>query len=58
MFDTALAPEFSEGSLTLGSEFWYCTDHSTKMRAGQECAFCMQERMTDAEFEKWLASQK
>lgn len=57
MFDTATAPEFSEGTLTLGSEFWFCTDHSTKMRAGKECAFCAHESMTDAEFDRWLASQ-
>jgi hypothetical protein len=52
-----VAPEFNEGTLTLGSEFWYCTDHSTKNRAGHDCAFCVQESMTDAEFDRWLTEQ-
>lgn len=57
MMGTHTAPEFAEGTIDLGSEFWYCTDHSTRMRAGHECAFCASERMTDAEFDHWLSEQ-
>lgn len=54
---TAKVTEFNEGTISLGSAYWFCTDHSTKMRAGKECPFCAHESMTDAEFEVWVSTQ-
>lgn len=56
---TVQVTEFNEGTISLGSEFWFCTDHDTKMRAGKDCPFCVHERLGDsAEFEHWIASQR
>ena len=55
---TAEVTEFNEGTLVLGSAFWFCTEHSTKMRVGKDCAFCAHERMSDTEFDQWVLTQR
>lgn len=55
--NTAPVTEFSEGTFNLAGSVWYCTDHSTKMKPGFDCPFCMHEQMSDQEFEKWIGTQ-
>ena len=55
---TAQVVEFNEGTISLGSEFWYCTAHEAKMRGGKDCPFCAHENMTDEEFDAWIATQR
>lgn len=57
MFDTATAPEFAEGTIDFASDVWRCVEHDLTVRVGLDCPWCMQDRMTPAEFSKWLSEQ-
>jgi len=49
------AGRFAEGTMALASGTWHCLSHDLTVKVGRECAWCTQESMTEAQFEKWLA---
>lgn len=55
MFDTATAPEFAEGTLDLASEVWFCIEHETTVKVGQDCGFCKYDELGPAEFDRWAS---
>lgn len=55
MMDTSTAPEFAEGTLDLASDLWFCGEHETSIKVGQDCPFCKYEELGPAAFEKWAA---
>jgi hypothetical protein len=55
MFDTATAPEFAEGTLDLASGVWFCADHQTSIKVGQECAFCVHDELGPDGFDQWAS---
>ena len=58
MMNTATAPEFAEGTVDLASEVWFCVEHSVSMHTGQECPWCVYDRLGPHGFERWAAEQR
>lgn len=48
---------FAEGTLELGTGIWFCVEHGTSNVAGKECAWCVSDNLSPAEFDRWLDSQ-
>ncbi len=51
---SAQTVEVAEGTINLFSGTWFCTEHAQTMRVGRECAFCVSDLLTPAQFDKWL----
>lgn len=51
MFDKAVG-EFAEGTIDLDSDVWFCYEHSTKIKVGRECLFCLYGEVGEAMFDK------
>lgn len=51
---SAMTAEFAEGSINIFSGTWVCTEHNQTLKAGRECAFCVSDMLTPAQFDEWL----
>lgn len=50
------ANDFVEGTISLNSASkWRCLTHEVTVKAGQDCAFCVWDRLGPVGFERWAA---
>lgn len=47
---------FAEGTFNFGEQVWFCCEHSTKVKIGKECGFCVFDEIGEVAFDKWASA--